>query len=938
MFMSCSSLLPLFLQIGWGVMKPLSIAVRACLRAVQFLVSSGSTAAGMLWPTYSSPHARHGCRSFFAALLLIGLLLLGTSGARAYDRTFPADWSPPNDPGSVGFLPASACTGGTGDGITPNPNPNLSGYWLVTGRSGRPTEPNAIQARVLAFANSSCPSPGICRSPIVYSAGACSIASGAWFTASANCYIHASQQYFPRYSIKDGQTVCEGTQEEYTEDFPVQISKSCGGVARAHYETESGDCVCDEGLYVPEKNSCLPITDRYFQTNCDTCHGNPIVALTGAKLQPIELGQLSWLPLKVTFNSSRRVPYASGEQPFMRDDTKLLGDDWKPSFERGLFTDVHKDMSQPAKLINVQRGDGNWTSFQSTGSAFAPASPALNDRLVAVSGGYLYYDAEAMTIERYDAVGRLTRLSKVGGFFIDVTRSGGAQVAGDAPDFDGLPVALTDQTGRVHQLKYVKLADGAFRLSGIQGPGTPVQFSYDVQGRLAGVTFADSAARTFLYEDTNHPWALTGYLDENQVRAGTYSYDAAGRAVSTARAQGLDAYSVTWGTPPRWNVATYYDDLNQKLWRDHYLELPQDVRVTYPNGDVEVIEAGGAYGSLKWRAKTRGSATGTPSTERRMLDQNLNVTQYDDPNASRRCAAFDLTRNLETARVEGASATSVCATLLAGIIPAGARKVSTQWHPDWRLATRTAEPRRITTLVYNGLPDLFNGNAVANCAPASALLPDGNPIVVLCKRVEQSTTDETGAQGFDATLQSGAPARTTSWTYDATGQVLTETDPRGKVVVTNEYYTDTTADHTKGDLKSSMNSAGHLTQFPRYDAYGKPLEVIDANLVSTTYGYDLRQRLTSVSTGGSTTSYEYWPTGLLKKTTQPDGAVVTYEYDDAHRLTAMADGQGNRIEYTLDASGNRTAEQAKDPQGTLKRTMSRVFDALGRAQQTTGRE
>lgn len=53
------------------------------------------------------------------------------------------------------------------------------------------------------------------------------------------------------------------------------------------------------------------------------------------------------------------------------------------------------------------------------------------------------------------------------------------------------------------------------------------------------------------------------------------------------------------------------------------------------------------------------------------------------------------------------------------------------------------------------------------------------------------------------------PVRSTSWTYDATGQVLTETDPRGKVVVTNEYYTDTTAEHTKGDLKSSMNSAGH---------------------------------------------------------------------------------------------------------------------------------
>ena len=66
---------------------------------------------------------------------------------------------------------------------------------------------------------------------------------------------------------------------------------------------------------------------------------------------------------------------------------------------------------------------------------------------------------------------------------------------------------------------------------------------------------------------------------------------------------------------------------------------------------------------------------------------------------------------------------------------------------------------------------------------------------------------------------------------------------------------------------------------------------------------------------------------------------VDRELKNVSRMLApVADGQGNRIEYTLDQSGNRTAEQAKDPQGTLKRTMSRVFDALGRAQQTTGRE
>ncbi|WP_377153092.1 hypothetical protein ACFJIX_17280 [Roseateles sp. UC29_93] len=264
--------------------------------------------------------------------------------------------------------------------------------------------------------------------------------------------------------------------------------------------------------------------------------------------------------------------------------------------------------------------------------------------------------------------------------------------------------------------------------------------------------------------------------------------------------------------------------------------------------------------------------------------------------------------------------------------------MSTQWHPVWRLATKTAEPARITTLVYNGRPDPFNGNAIANCEASGTTLPDGSRLVLLCKRVEQATTDATGEQGFNATLQADVAARTWSWTYNPTGQVLTEKGPLGTTTVTNEYYATTTADYTKNDLKSTTNAAGHKTSFLRYNAYGQPLEIVDANAASTTYTYDARQRVKTVTTAGATTTFDYWPTGELKRTLQADGSAVNYEYDDARRLTAVADWQGNRVEYTLDAEGKRTKEDAKDPQGTLKRTMSRAFDALGRAQQTTGRE
>ena len=59
--------------------------------------------------------------------------------------------------------------------------------------------------------------------------------------------------------------------------------------------------------------------------------------------------------------------------------------------------------------------------------------------------------------------------------------------------------------------------------------------------------------------------------------------------------------------------------------------------------------------------------------------------------------------------------------------------------------------------------------------------------------------------------------------------------------------------------------------------------------------------MTSQTTAGETTTIDYWPTGLVKKITVPDGSYLQYTYDDAHRLTRVDDSSGNHVVYTLDA-------------------------------------
>lgn len=684
---------------------------------------------------------------------------------------------------------------------------------------------------------------------------------------------------------------------------------------------------------------CVSIATKTPQQASCPVVGNPVRPLDGLKSQTEPV--LSWgrgHALRATYAPLRQQVGA----PVDPRGAESFGPVW--------FSNLHKAIVSEYPAYQFQRGEGVLKRFTNYGAT--ASTPLEIDRspvdLGTTAKPGRYFDASAGAEEEYaafDNIGnaRISRISYVDGRTLNYE-----YVASPAkPGWGGARAvigAITDESGRRVSFEYEVSPERwtSVRLKrAIDPAGQPYVFGYGAGGVLTSITGPDGAVKGFAYGIAGKPLALTGTIDENGVDYGTYTYDADGRATGTRNGANGQSWQVAWASPPQWGFSEGYD-ASTGLWT-RSVTSPQALtsQVTGPDGRQLTMTSEVVGGSVLMKSSSQPAGAGcAAATSLVDHDGEGNDIRRVDFNNVQSCHAYVSGRHLESARVEGLTAGATCAPLLAAgaALPAGSRKISTQWHPDWRMSTRTAEPRRITTLVFNGQPDPLNGNVVASCAPAEAKLSSGKPIVVLCKRVEQATTDETGALGFTATLQSGVAARATSWTYNATGQVLTETDPRGKVVATNEYYADTTADHTKGDLKSSINAAGHVTQFPRYDAYGKPLEMIDANGISTTYAYDLRQRLLSVTTQGEITSYTYWPTGLMKTSTQPDGSLVSYEYDDAHRLVAASDSLGNRVEYTLDQSGNRKEEKAKDPTGTLKRSMNRVFDALGRAQQTTGRE
>ena len=177
-----------------------------------------------------------------------------------------------------------------------------------------------------------------------------------------------------------------------------------------------------------------------------------------------------------------------------------------------------------------------------------------------------------------------------------------------------------------------------------------------------------------------------------------------------------------------------------------------------------------------------------------------------------------------------------------------------------------------------------------------------------------------------------------SYTYNEAGQVLTEDGPRTDVndITTNTY-------NAQGLVATTINALGHVTTYNSYDASGNLLSVTDPNGVVTEFTYHERGWLLSSrvkhptnASADSLTTYTYDAVGQMLSTTLPNGVQIFYEYDDARRLTAIKNALNERIEYTLDAAGNRTQQVIKNASGTITYSVSTAFDELSRVMRIIG--
>jgi YD repeat-containing protein len=607
-----------------------------------------------------------------------------------------------------------------------------------------------------------------------------------------------------------------------------------------------------------------------------------------------------------------------------------LGVGWTFDF----LQQIRVPASSPGKVWSI-RSTGRVISFFAHSSTWYP-EVGVSDRLIelknssGVRTGWRYWDAAEERAETFDALGKLESVRERDGTVRTVTYSDGTDgsVSGNGGfvlDASGNPTTTVLPAGRllrVQDSQGQKLTfghDASGRIVKVTNSGgQSVRYGYDAANQLTTVTYPDSTVRTYHYNEAAHtggadlPGALTGITDENGARFATYQYNSDGRAIGESLAGGADAATLA-----------YTQNINRNV--------TQTV-VTDALGTTRTYSFATQFGVTRSTGVSQPGGPGCGAASSAITyDGNANVASRTDFAGNKTCYGNDLTRNLETVRVEGLGAADACPATPASYSPtATQRRISTEWHPLWRLKVREAQPKKITTWVYHGQPDPTAGGAIASCAPSDAYVYDTVPIAVLCKQVEQATTDATGGAGFGA-VATGTP-RTWTYTWNRHGQMLTANGPRTDVadITTYEYYPDTTASWTQGDLKKITNAFGQVWNFTQYDAAGRLLSMTDSNGVLTTQTWHPRGWLTSRTVADATTSWSYYPTGLLQRLTQPDGQYLDYGYDDAHRLTDITDAKGDRTRYVLDPAGNVEQVDITNAEDALARQSRTQFDALGR--------
>lgn len=430
--------------------------------------------------------------------------------------------------------------------------------------------------------------------------------------------------------------------------------------------------------------------------------------------------------------------------------------------------------------------------------------------------------------------------------------------------------SMTDPRGNVTRYGYNEL----YRLTTLTDAlGNTTQFAYDPNGNLITITDALDQVTRYEYDARNRNTKRIDAL--NGVTS--YSYDAVDRLLSATNPRGavtqygydlrdrriqiIDALNGIWTTAydPVGNVIAT-TDANQQTTRlvyDAANRLQQAV-------DAEGHETSYTYdgvGNMLTVTNPRGHATTF------VYDPNDNVTTIIDALAGETAYGYDAEDNRISMTDPDGHTTTYTFDL------------------DDQLLTITDAENQVMHYTYdeaNNQIAVTNGNDQTWRYTYDALNRPVAQIDPLDQ--EQRYLYDALSRQIALTDENGV---TTRFAYDALDRLVTR--------VENE--------RPAATPDAQTNVATHFT----YDAVGNLLSEIDGNQNSTSYTYDLLDRVTHTENAeAEVTAYTYDPVGNLIALTNPRGFTTQFAYDGDNLLTQVTDARAGVTSITYDATHNRS--------------------------------
>ena len=473
-------------------------------------------------------------------------------------------------------------------------------------------------------------------------------------------------------------------------------------------------------------------------------------------------------------------------------------------------------------------------------------------------------------------------------------------------------VSLTDPRGNVTQYRY----DSIYRLTAVEDALAGVtHFAYDPNGNVTSVTNALGTVTRYVYDVLNRQVTQTDAL--NGVT--TFVYDAVSRQTQVTNPRG----AVT-------RVA--YDLLDRPLRRTDALDGVQTIGYDPAGNLICVTDANSHTTTLGYDAADRRITQTDP-------ERHLTTVGYDA--VGNTTVITDALGRVTRAAYDANDNTTVITDALDGV-------TTLAYDAEDTLVARTDANDHTTRFVYDRDGLLITLTEAGGQVSHFAYDATHNRISVTnAKGNTWSATYDVLNRQISAT---DPLTHTTGYGYDALSRQITVVDANG---ITTGYRYDA-LDRLVAVVQNERPglAADHETNVITgyaYDAVGNLTATTDGNRETTTFSYDLLDRLTQevnplghtwryaydavgnltqrTDANGQTTTYRYDADDLLVHTGYPDDSGVSYAYDAVHNQTAMTDTLGltrndydalnrlvastnhvgQRVGYAYDAVGNRSA-------------------------------